>query len=472
MLVRMVNLEPDAPLTHRPLPYDKLIDLDRAASAPADSDESNDSSAPLDPTGAQAATQTRVERVLDRFVAARLVTVYERTIEISHEALLTSWPRLRDWIEQSEDTLRLQRRVAEAARVWHEHDRDPSGLLRGNQLAAVRAIWERPDSPVELAATEREFLAASIQQAEHDLARERGTRRRLRVLVPAVSTLAVVAGVSAVVAVDARSNALAARDEALSREIAVTAARVAETDPSLAAQLAVIGYALSPTRQARSALLDASASVRVARYLGGPGSTTVALSDDGAALAVSNAADGHVQLFRAEGPRWARTETVPLSDPHAESFALVFSRDGDTLFVGDTTATIGIWDVSDLDAPRPIGTSLQGPDGPIQDLAVSPDGREMAAVGLGDGMFRWDISDPEQPTPLPLLPSDEITWSVAYDLAGELVAVGNDVGAVQLWELGQGSEPELVATLDTDDRSVLSVAFGADDALLAAGSRS
>ena len=470
MLVRMVNLEPDAPLSRRPLTYDKLLDLDQA-DVQSRVDVQDEVSDGQDPTQAMS---TRAQRVLDRFVAARLVTVYERTIEISHEVLLTSWPRLRDWIEQSEDMLRVQRRVAEAARMWQEHDREHSGLLRGKQLAAARAIWDDENPTVVLAATEREFLAASIEQDEQDVIRERQVRRRLRMLVAAVSTLALLAGMSAVVAVDARSNALAVRDEALSREIAVTASRVAETDPSLAAQLAVAGYAVSPTRQARSALLDASASMQVARYLGGPGSIAMALSDDGTAMAVSDATAGHVQLFRAAGSAWERTATMPLADPEAESFALEFNRAGDTLFVGDTTAAIGVWDVGELDAPQSIGTSLQGPDGPIQGLAVSPDGGELSAVGLGDGVFRWDISDPQQPAALPLLPSDEITWSVAYDLTGERLAVGDDVGAVQVWELGQGSgsEPELVASLDAGDRSVLSVAFGADDGLLVAGSRS
>ena len=37
--------------------------------------------------------------VLDRLVAARLVTVDGDGARIGHEALLTAWPRLRDWIE-------------------------------------------------------------------------------------------------------------------------------------------------------------------------------------------------------------------------------------------------------------------------------------------------------------------------------------------------------------------------------------
>ncbi len=39
--------------------------------------------------------------VLDRLIYARLVTVDERGAQLSHEALLTAWPRLRDWCRRT-----------------------------------------------------------------------------------------------------------------------------------------------------------------------------------------------------------------------------------------------------------------------------------------------------------------------------------------------------------------------------------
>ena len=448
LLLRMVHVGSGQVLTRLPLAHADLAGMDGAD--------------PDDPT-------SRAREVVDRFVAARLLTIYEDTVEISHEALLTSWPRLRGWIEDSAAALRTQRRVAEAARLWSEHHHDPSALLRGTQLAAAAALLTDDAPPVALSRTERTFLEASREEEERQQRRERRTRTRLRVLAAVSVVFGLLAGASALLAVDARSNALLARDEALSREIAVTADRVAETDPALAAQLAVAGYEVAPTSQARSALLEASASMQVARYLGGPGSASLAVADDGTAMAVGDASAGHVQLFAASDRGWERAGIVPLADPAAESYALAYSRDAQVLYVGDTTASIGVWDVSDPDDPRRLGDPLVGPDGPIQGLAVSSDDAEVAAVGLGDGVFRWDVTDPAQPLPLALLPHDEITWSVAYAEEPGRLAAGDDLGTVRLWELDD--DPSVVAEAQLGDRPVPSVAFGRGDELLAAASR-
>ena len=37
--------------------------------------------------------------MLARFVAERLITVDADAAQITHDALLTAWPRLRSWIE-------------------------------------------------------------------------------------------------------------------------------------------------------------------------------------------------------------------------------------------------------------------------------------------------------------------------------------------------------------------------------------
>ena len=54
----------------------------------------------------------RVDRVIDQFVTARLLTsdhddaTREPTIEVAHEALLRDWPRLRGWLD--EDAVMLE----------------------------------------------------------------------------------------------------------------------------------------------------------------------------------------------------------------------------------------------------------------------------------------------------------------------------------------------------------------------------
>ena len=414
-------------------------------------------------------TTVGIRDLLAGFVDARLLTAGETTIEISHESLLAAWPRLRRWIEADREALRVVRRITDATRLWVDNDRDPSLLARGVLLDAMREATATASS-FQLTTDEQSYLDASISHAE---AEQRATQRRtqrMRVLTVVASVFGLLAGVLAIVAVQARTDALDARDQALSREIALTTERLAETDPTLAAQLAVAGYDISPTPQARSSLLDAAISARASRLLGGPGSTALAAAPDGGLLAVSNSAASHVQLFvPGDGGTPVRAATLPLAGEEAESFALALSPDGQVLAVGDTTAAITLWDVTDPAAPTALGDPLAGPDGPIQGLSFSPDGRELAAVGLGDGAFRWDLTNPSDPTAQTLLANEEITWSVAHAPDNTIVAVGDDIGRVQLWDTD--GQPTLVAELTTDERSVLDLAFSPDGQALAAGTR-
>ena len=49
---------------------------------------------------------------------ARLVTMDDAGVEVAHEALIREWPRLRSWLDEDRDGLRLQRQVTAAAAAW------------------------------------------------------------------------------------------------------------------------------------------------------------------------------------------------------------------------------------------------------------------------------------------------------------------------------------------------------------------
>ncbi|MGW4032433.1 nSTAND1 domain-containing NTPase [Streptomyces sp. NPDC004838] len=79
--------------------------------------------------------------VLERLVHARLLTVDDTSVNLAHEALITGWPRLRRWIADDRDLLRLHRRLTDAARTWEELGRDTGALYRGGQLEAAREAF-------------------------------------------------------------------------------------------------------------------------------------------------------------------------------------------------------------------------------------------------------------------------------------------------------------------------------------------
>jgi hypothetical protein len=56
------------------------------------------------------------------------------TVEITHEALLRGWPRLRQWLDESRADVRLQRALAGYTAEWIKAGRESSFLLHGVRL--------------------------------------------------------------------------------------------------------------------------------------------------------------------------------------------------------------------------------------------------------------------------------------------------------------------------------------------------
>ena len=133
-----------------------------------------------------------ISALIEAFIAGRLLTADRGTLEISHEALLSAWPRLRDWVLTDLDAARLQRRIADAATGWRDHDRDPALLLRGAPLADAQVLADRPaTSSRTLTAPEQEFVTASLAQQSQVQSAERRRTSRLRALVAVMTALAV-----------------------------------------------------------------------------------------------------------------------------------------------------------------------------------------------------------------------------------------------------------------------------------------
>ncbi len=116
--------------------------------------------------------EAALHNVLDIFGRYRLLT-FDRdpvtggpTVEVAHEALLTSWGRLCEWLESSRESLGMQRRLLSAATEWTNAGQDSSFLVHGVRLAQFEALQVEGD--VALNAQEREFLGASQDAAARE----------------------------------------------------------------------------------------------------------------------------------------------------------------------------------------------------------------------------------------------------------------------------------------------------------------
>jgi len=121
------------------------------------------------------------ETVLSTLIDARLLTTFEvdstetdgnRRVELVHESLLISWPRLVRWQTQDASASQLRDQLRQAARTWEERDRADDYLWTGRAYREF-AVW-RESYPGGLTEIEEEFSRAMM-----NLAARRVRRRRL-----------------------------------------------------------------------------------------------------------------------------------------------------------------------------------------------------------------------------------------------------------------------------------------------------
>jgi tetratricopeptide (TPR) repeat protein len=89
-------------------------------------------------------------RIVEQFAGPRarlLVTGSDRaarpTVEVAHEALIRTWPRLREWVDSNREKLRTRAAVVQAKAVWEDNGRREDLLLpAGFQLERARALLQ------------------------------------------------------------------------------------------------------------------------------------------------------------------------------------------------------------------------------------------------------------------------------------------------------------------------------------------
>lgn len=111
--------------------------------------------------------------VLERFVTARLLISggdeKGRTLEVAHEALLRSWPKLKGWIDESGEALREIDHAEEEARRWQQGGDNPQELWLGSRakkvLGTIERLGKHPSPELQRFLRPQEVLIAKL---DHD----------------------------------------------------------------------------------------------------------------------------------------------------------------------------------------------------------------------------------------------------------------------------------------------------------------
>ncbi|MFD0205488.1 MULTISPECIES: ATP-binding cassette domain-containing protein [Saccharothrix] len=343
------------------------------------------------------------QALLDRLAQARLITLDDDAVELTHEAVIQAWPRLRDWLASDREALRRHRELADATDTWEAHDRDPDALYRGARLEQARGLDER------LTGRERAFLEASIAAEDSRRAAQRRRTRRLKQYVALLVALVVVLAGTAAYAGVAENRAAVQRNGALSMRAADAALRLLPDRPADALRLALAAYRVSPTAEALNAVRVAWAATSAAPLATRPLWDRLTPAPEGD-IAVSTAADARSgTVWRIEGGKARHLAEVPASGRIGR-----ISRDGRVFLLEDDQGFTGLWHLAEPDQPRLVGRLRH-----VDVQTMSRDGTVLAGVGRREvpqrfddpgnavpdtgaaTLWRWDGTGPVTEIPLP-----------------------------------------------------------------------
>ena len=408
-----------------------------------------------------------VEAVLEAFAAERLLTLATDTVEISHEALLTAWPLLRDtWLAETHADRIARTRLHTTAADWARHSRDPSYLYSGSLLAAASDTAARigadPARHPPLSQTERDFLRASSHA-------HRRTVRRRQAMIAGLLVLTLIAITAAGIAVHNAANATRQHALALSRQLAAESLALASANPVVARQLAVAAWRVFPTAQAGSAITTLLGEQQQNGMLPADPSIVraVAFSPGGRLLASADG-DGTVRLWNLATGQPVGVPLRGTSDPNGVR-AVAFSPHGNLLASGDADGTVRLWNLA---RGHPAGATLRatrapwGVRGGVRGVAFSPDGKLLASAD-GDGTVRlWNPATGHPVATLHATSSPYGVFGVAFSPDGKLLASADVDGTVQLWDPLTG-HPVGAPLHTTSTVAANGVAFSPDGKLLA-----
>ena len=410
--------------------------------------------------------------VLDGYGKYRLLTfdhdpiTREPTVEVAHEALIRTWGRLHQWVEEDRQNLLIQRRLATAALEWHSNGHETGYLASGARLAQFELLAD--ERFIILTDHEKAYLAASSQARRR--AKQWGQLfvAGLMVFSAVALALAGLAWTAQRQAQHAEATAVFDRNRAnreatiaRSRELASTALN--RTDRlDLALLLSLESGRAADTFEAHSSLLTLlQSNPRLLTFLHGHTERVrdVAFSPDGQLLA-SAGQDGRI-ILRDANTHLPIRELVGMT---GAVNAVAFSPDGRLLASGGTDALVYLWDVQ---TGERIGEPLPGHTDSIWRMAFSPDGKMLATASQDQTLILWDVAE-RQAIGNPLTGHSDAVYDVAFSPDGRFIASGSADGTVRLWDTKTG---EAVGdSLTGHTNWVWSVAFSPDGQRLVSGS--
>ncbi|MEE3849783.1 hypothetical protein VZC37_05535 [Gordonia sp. LSe1-13] len=429
----------------------------------------------------------RISAVIDIFAQARLLIVTSDSIMLVHDVVLTSWPRLAEWIAADSGIHVWRQQLATDTVAWLETDRSRSFLYTGSRLDDARRHRDalRRSYQHLLTTENEEFLDAAVTQQRR--------RRLIQMLsIAVVVVLAVVSTITAAIGFRQAHDLTQQRNNAERAALLSHIDSLQQTNPSLAARLLlvaldlypddptvsqrVLGAATSPLSEPLSGhtgpVYDVNFSADSSMFASASGDRTARLWERTAGgsyqsvstlrgygnyltsvafhpsrpLLVTGSGDGTVRIWNIATPSAPRQRTS-VSPGHGTVYMVRFAPDGSHLAASSDDGTVTIYAVDDTGALRET-TVLDAHTAAARTVSYSPDGRLLATGGDDRAVRLYDTRDGDVPIPAtpPITGFPSITHAVAFSPDSRTLAVTGDSPNAQLWDVSTPARPTPLST--------------------------